>query len=569
VVIASAVREAIPDERIGDCFAAARLAMTGGLSSYSNTLDSIGTMSRIQIVSAAHAASLIPDDATVVISSSAGLNCPDAILRALGERFAQTGAPRRLTTIHPIASGDMFGIGGMDHLAQPGLLRRVIAGSYPSGPSSLPSPKIWQMIYNNKVEAYNFPSGILFHILREAAAKRPGVLTQVGLDTFIDPRRQGGRMNEITPPDLVRVVEFDGAEWLYFKSLQPDVAIIRGTTADEDGNISMEHEGAYLGAYDCALATRNNRGIVLAQVKRVTAAGSLHPQMVRVPGILVDYVVVAPEQWQTTQTPYDPAISGETRRPLSEFQPLPFNTDKVIARRAAMMLRKHEAVILGFGISALVPQILLEEGLHGQVTWVIEQGAVGGVPLTGFPFGCAVNAQALVPSPDQFTYFHGGGADRALLSFMQVDAEGNVNVSRLAARPHVTAGVGGFIDITAHARHIVFSGYFTAGGLELAIENGKLRIVKEGKARKFTRQVEHVTFSGRRARERAQEVWFITERCGLKLEREGLTVVEIAPGVDLARDILAQADVALRVSPDVRTMDARLFRPEPMRLVLE
>jgi propionate CoA-transferase len=526
-------------------------------------------MSRVQIISAAHAATLIPNDSLVVISSSSGLNCPDAILKAIGERFAQTGAPRNLTTLHPIASGDMYGIAGIDHLAQKGLLKRAIAGSYPSGPSSLPSPKIWQMINANEIEAYNFPSGTLFHVLREGAAKRPGVLTKVGLDTFIDPRRNGGRMNDITPPDLVRVVEFDGDEWLYFKSLYPNIAIIRGTTADEDGNISMEHEGAYLGAYDCALAARNNRGTIIAQVKRITTAGSLHPQMVRVPGILVDYLVVVPDQWQATQTPYDPAISGETRRPLGEFQPLSFDTDKIIARRAAMTLRKNEAVNLGFGISALVPEILLEEQLHGAVTWVIEQGAVGGLPLTGFPFGCAVNAQAIVPSPDQFTYFHGGGFDRALLSFMQVDRDGNVNVSRLAARPHVTAGAGGFIDITAHARRLVFSGYFTAGGLELAIDGGKLRIVKEGKARKFTRQVEHVTFSGRRARANAQDVLFVTERCVIRLERDGLTVIEVAPGIDAQRDVLAQADCELRVSPNLKTMDARLFRPEPMGLMLD
>ncbi len=525
-------------------------------------------MSRVQIISAVQAAQLIPSNSLVTISSSSGLNTPDAVLQAIGERFAQTGAPENLTTFHPIASGDMYGIAGIDHLAQPGLLKRVIAGSYPSGPSSMPSPKIWQMINANQVEAYNFPSGILFHMLREAAAKRPGVLTQVGLDTFVDPRRHGGRMNDCTPREVVRVVEFDGQEWLYFKSLQPNVAIIRGTTADEFGNISMEHEGAYLGAYDVALATRNNRGIVIAQVKRLTTAGALHPQMVRVPGILVDYVVVAPEQMQATQTPYDPAISGEVRRPLTEFTPLPFNTDKVIARRAAMTLRESEAVNLGFGISALVPEILLEEGLHGQVTWVIEQGAVGGLPLTGFPFGCAVNAEAIIPSPDQFTYFQGAGFDRSLLSFMQVDTDGNVNVSRLAARPHVTAGAGGFIDITANGRNLVFSGYFTAGGLDLAIENGALKILKEGKARKFTSQVEHVTFSGRRARTNGQNILYITERCVIRLEPEGLTVIEIAPGVNLKRDVLEQADVPLRVSPELRMMDARLFKPEKMGLKL-
>jgi acyl CoA:acetate/3-ketoacid CoA transferase len=285
--------------------------------------------------------------------------------------------------------------------------------------------------------------------------------------------------------------------------------------------------------------------------------------------VLVDYVVTAPEQMQTTQTPYDPAISGEVRRPMDAFTAVEWGPEKVIARRAAMELRDGDAVNLGFGISALVPYILLEEGLPGAVTWVIEQGAVGGLPLTGFQFGCAANAETIVPSPDQFTYFQGGGFDRGLLSFLQVDREGSVNVSRLRALPHVTAGAGGFIDITARARHLVFSGYFTAGGLELALEGGQLRVAREGRSRKLVPEVEQVTFSGRRAREQGQRATFITERCVLSLERNGLTVVEIAPGVELERDILAQADFPLRVSPDLRVMDARLFRPERMGLVLE
>ena len=375
-------------------------------------------------------------------------------------------------------------------------------------------------------------------------------------------------MNAATTEDLVRVVEFDGEEWLYVRAIPVDVAIVRGTTADERGNVSMEHEGAYLGALDQALAARANGGIVIAQVERLTAAGSLPPQRVRIPSTLVDCVVLAPDQWQTTQTPYDPAISGEVRRPLSAFEPVEWGTDKVIARRAAMELRDGEAVNLGFGISALVPRILLEEGLAEAVTWVIEQGAVGGVPLLGFQFGCAANAQAIVPSPAQFTYFQGGGFDRSLLSFLQVDAAGNVNVSRLAARPHVTAGAGGFVDITARARHLVFSGYLTAGGLKLALADGQLRILQEGSTPKFVPEVEHVTFSGRMARERGQRVTYVTERCVLRLEPDGLTVTEIAPGLDLRRDVLDRADIPLRVSPNLRPMDARLFRPEPIGLVL-
>ena len=524
-------------------------------------------MSQSKIIPLEKVGGLIPDRAVVTVSSSSGLGCPDAALRAIGEYFAKNGTPREITSIHPIAAGDMYGMPGVDHLAQPGLLKRVIAGSYPSGPSSMPSPKIWQMIIENQVEAYNIPSGILFHMHRESAACRPGILTKVGMDTFVDPRRQGARMNDCSP-DFVRVVNFEGDEWLFFPSIPPDVAIIRGTTADEHGNLTMEHEGAYLGAFDQALAARNNGGVVIAQVKRLTAFGSLRPQQVRVPGILVDYIVIDPDQQQTTQTPYNPAISGEVFRPLWDFKPIEWGLDKIIARRAAVELCEDDVVNLGFGICALVPRILIDEGLHGEVSWVIEQGAVGGIPLLGFAFGCASNADAIVPSPDQFTYFQGAGFDRSCLSFLQVDKEGSVNVSRLALRPHVTAGCGGFVDITANARSILFCGYFTAGGLDLRIEDGRLRIVKEGKNKKFIPEVEHVTFSGRRARELNQEVLYITERCVLRLEPEGLTVIEIAPGIDLERDVLGQADIPLRVSETLKSMDERLFRPGSFGLKL-
>jgi acyl CoA:acetate/3-ketoacid CoA transferase len=402
----------------------------------------------------------------------------------------------------------------------------------------------------------------------DAAAKRPGVLTRVGLDTYVDPRRSGGRMNEATTDDIVEVVKFDGQEWLYFRAIPIDAAIIRGTTADDFGNISMEHEGAYLGALDQALAARNNGGIVIAQVKRTTAQGTIPTQDVRVPGNLVDYVVVDAEQMQTTQTRYDPAISGELRASLDSFEPVEWGTDKVIARRAAMELLDGDAVNLGFGISALVPRILLEEGLAGDVTWAIEQGAVGGVPLLGFAFGCAANAMAIMPSPMQFVYFQGGGFDRTFLSFLQVGEDGSVNVSKLAAKPHVTAGVGGFVDITANARNIVFSGYLTAGGIDLAIDDGALQIRREGKVRKFVREVEQVSFSGRMALERGANVTYVTERCVLKLLPVGLTVTEIAPGVDLRRDVLDQVDFPLQVSNELTEMDARLFRPDLMGLEL-
>ena len=521
-----------------------------------------------KVIALDQAAALIPDGATVSVSSSSGLGCPDALLRAIGDRFRATGEPRSLTMIHPIAAGDMYGIAGIDHVAEPGLIKRVIAGSYPSGPSSLPSPKIWQLIDGDQIEAYNLPSGVLFHMHADAAAGRPGVLSKVGLDTFVDPRRQGGRMNQATQADLVDVVALDGEEWLYYRAIPIDVAIVRGTTADELGNISMEHEGAYLGGLDQALAARNNGGVVIAQVERLTTAGSIPPQQVRIPGALVDRVVVAADQMQTTQTAYDPAISGEVRRPGEQFELPEWGLEKVIARRAAMELIDGEAVNLGFGISALVPRILLEEGLDGHVTWVIEQGAVGGMPLLGFQFGCAANAQAIMPSPAQFTYFQGGGFGRCLLSFLQVDGAGNVNVSRLRGKPHVTAGAGGFIDITARARHLVFSGLFSAGRQQIEIADGMLVIHEDGHVAKFVPEVEHVTFSGRMARERGQAATFVTERCVIRLLAEGLTVTEVAPGIDLERDILNRLPIALRVSPELREMDARLFRPEPMGLQL-
>jgi propionate CoA-transferase len=520
------------------------------------------------ILTADEAAALIPDGAIVTVSSSSGLGCPDAVLAAIGRRFEASGHPRALTTLHPIAAGDMWGVKGIDHLARPGLLARILGGSYPSGPSSAEPPAIWTMVTNNEIPAYNVPSGILFDMHREAAAKRPGVLTKIGMGTFVDPDNQGCAMNDLAATEpIVSRVEFDGEDWLYFRSIIPKVAIIRATTADERGNLSYEHEGGYLGPLDQALAVRNNGGIVIAQVKRVAAAGSLKAQQVLVPGILVDAIVVAPDQMQTTQTVYDPAISGEVARPLSSFGTPTFDVAKVIARRVAQELRYGDAVNIGFGISANVPRILIEEGQHGAVTWVIEQGAVGGVPLLDFQFGCASNAEAIVPSPYQFTYFQGAGFDLSLLSFLQIDRHGSVNVSKLGVRPHVTAGAGGFIDITARAKRIVFSGYFSAGA-KLGITDGKLVIEREGKVRKLVEAVEHISFSGPRAVAQGQDITYITERCVMKLTADGIVVTEIAPGIDLERDILAQSEFPLLVRQPPKVMEAALFNEDLLGLAV-
>jgi acyl CoA:acetate/3-ketoacid CoA transferase len=346
------------------------------------------------------AAARIQDGAVVSVSSSSGLGCPDLVLEAVGSRFDQEGHPRNLTMLHPIAAGDMYGIKGIDHIAKDGLIKRVLAGSYPSGPSSKEMPEIWKMIVENRIEAYNVPSGILFDMHRDVAARRAGVLTKVGMDTFVDPIRQGCAMNESAAAhSIVSRLEFNGETWLHFPNIAPDVAIIRATTADGHGNLTYEHEGAYLGGLEQAIAVRNNGGLVIAQVKRITARGSLRPHDVRVPGHLVDLIVVDPDQKQTTETDYDPAISGEIMRPYASFSIPGFGIEKVIARRAAMELRNGQTANLGFGMSAMVPRILLEEGCERSVTWAIEQGAVGGMPLTDFAFGCASNADCFVPSP--------------------------------------------------------------------------------------------------------------------------------------------------------------------------
>ncbi len=520
-------------------------------------------------LSAEKAAELIPDDAIVTVSSSSGLGCPDDVLRGIGARFAATGSPRRLTSVNPIAAGDMYGIEGIDHLAQDGLLARVIAGSFPSGPSSMPPPKIRQMIDSDSIEAWNLPSGVIFQMHAASANRQPGVLTEVGLDTFIDPRREGGAMNPSTPSDYVEVEKFRGQEWLFFPAIAPDVAIVRATSADEHGNLSSEHEGSPLGALDQAIAAHNNGGLVIAQVERVVEAGTIPPQNVRVPGNLVDVVVVAPEQMQTTEISYDPALSGEIRVPKGAIDLLPWGVEKVLARRAAQELQRGWTVNLGFGLCSGVPNVLLEEGHEDAVTWVIEQGAVGGFPLAGSAFGCAYNADAIVPSPDQFSLFHGGGIDAACLSFMELDQFGNVNVSWLPGRSHVSAGVGGFTDITSAAPRIILVGHFNAGRKSIDVADGSLHIHQDGSVPKIVDHVAQVTFSGRRAIETGQLVTFVTERCVLELRAEGLTVTEIAPGVDLQSHILDAAGAQLHVAADLRIMEASLFSEAPFGLDLD
>ncbi len=517
-----------------------------------------------KLVSAAQAVARIPDDAVVTVSSSSALGCPDLVLKAIGDRFEAEGHPRNLTTLHPIAAGDMYGVKGVDHIAKDGLLSRILGGSYPSGPSNLPMPEIWKMVVEDRVAAYNVPSGIMYDMHREAAARRPGVLTKVGLDTFADPIREGCAMNaKGAAQPIVKRVEFDGETWLHFPNILPDVCILRATTADEAGNLTYEHEGAYLGGLEQAIATRNHGGLVIAQVERVTSSGSLRPHDVRVPGHLVDLVVIDADQKQTCETPYDPAISGQIMRPWSSFTLAEHGIEKVIARRAALELKRGMTANLGFGISAMVPRILLEEGHPEAVTWAIEQGAVGGMPLTGFAFGCASNAYGFVPSPQQFIYFQGGGFDMSFLSFLEVDIDGNVNVSKLGKKPYLTAGCGGFVDITAHARKIVFSGWFEAGA-QMSLTGDGVTVEKPGRFTKMVEKVEHVTFSGRRAREQGQEVLYVTERCVMRLGEGGLVATEIMPGIDPQKDIVAASEGRVSIAENASRMPRSILSEAPM-----
>lgn len=516
-----------------------------------------------KVISAAEAARIVRSGSTLTVCGVVGALCPEKVLAAVEERFLAEGEPRDLTVVCPVAVGDVWDLPGMDRFAHEGMTRRFIAGSYVIGtsPKTGKGPRAVEMILRDEVEGYNFPIGALFNLHRDIAAGRPGHVTDVGLHTFVDPRRGGGKINRRAEENLVELVTIGGREYIFYKAYPIDVAIIRGTTADEDGNIAMEHEGMYSGVLVQALAAHNSGGKVIAQVERVAARGSLNPQLVRVPGNVVDAVVVDPQQVQATGIAFDPAVSGEVRVPADQVaRALPLTPEKVIGRRALMELRRGQTVILGFGVPSLLPSIAWEEGLLADYTFTIEHGAVGGVPLAGFQFGVAANPMAIVDCPTHFDYIDGGGVDVACLSFAEVGPDGSVNVSKL---PQMIPGCGGFIDITHRARRIVFCGTFTAGGYKAAVEDGRLAIKQEGRFQKFVREPHHLTLSGAYAWRKGQRITYISERGVFELTEEGPRLVEVAPGVDVRRDIAAQMRFELRVAADLRPMEPLLFRPEP------
>jgi len=459
-----------------------------------------------------------------------------------------------LTLVHPVGLGDMD-TQGVGHLAYPDLLKRIVTGALVN------TPAIQKMAQDDTVEAYTLPQGALSQLTREMAAGRPGLISHVGLHTFVDPRRGGGRQSPSAIEDLVDVVELGGREWLFYKPFKVDVALLRGTTADEDGNITMEREAVFGEMLSMAQATHNAGGVVIVQVSRLAQKGALNPKNIKIPGMLVDLVVVDPDQMQSYTTQYNAAFAGELRVPLGEIPPLPFDPRKIIARLAAMELFPQAICNLGAGVSTGIANIAAEEGFLNQIVLTNEQGLIGGAPASGVDAGAAMNYDSIIDQPYQFDFYDGGGLDLAFLSFAQVDGEGSVNVSRFGDK---VIGIGGFQNIAQNAKKMIFSGTFTAGGLKLAWPDGQARILNEGRFLKFVAELQQISYSGSYALELGQDVLFITERAVFQRGQSGLVLIEIAPGIDLQRDVLAQMGFKPQISPTLKEMDKRIFLPESM-----
>lgn len=510
-----------------------------------------------KVVDPQDAVAVIRDGDVVASTGYGGNGTPDQLFVALEERFLATGTPRDLTLVFAGGQGDGREK-GLNHLGHEGLVRRVIGGHFGL------IPRIERLIVANRIEAYNLPEGVITHLYRDIAAGKPGTLTRVGLGTFVDPRHGGGRMNARTTESLVRLIEVDGDEFLLYRAFPIHIALLRGTSADPDGNLTGERESLVLENLALAIAARNSGGLALCQVGWIAAEGSLDARNVRVPGILVDCVVAAaPEHhMQTYGTPYNPAFSGEMRVPIKALQPMPLDHAKVIARRAAMELSANAVINVGIGMPDNVARIAAEEHIADLITLTVDPGVIGGVPMGGADFGAAVNWQATIDHGAEFDLIDGGGLDTAFLGFGECDREGNVNASRFGDR---VPGCGGFINISQSSRKIVFTGTFTSGGLATTIADGRLAIASEGRFGKFVERVGHLTFSGPRAAARGQEVLFVTERCVFRLDAGGLVLAEVAPGIDIARDILRLLPFAVDTSATV-SMNPALFLPGPIGL---
>ena len=513
-----------------------------------------------KIVTAEEAVRMIRDNDTVAFGGFACIGVCEEIAAALEQYYLETGAPKDLTLMFAVATGPGNDTNrGLNHLAHEGLIKRIIGGHWGL------APKIQRLAVENKVVAYNLPQGIISHMYRNIASQKSGIFSDVGLGTFVDPRNGGGKLNEKTTEDIVRLMEIDDKEYLYYKTLPINIAVIRGTTADTNGNITMEKEALTLESLSIAMAARNSGGLVIAQVERVARAGTLNSRQVKIPGILVDCVVVAsPENhWQTLGELYNPAFSGEMEVPMDAIPSMELCCRKIIARRAAFEIKPNCVVNLGIGVPEGIASVANEEKILDFMTMTAEPGVIGGLPAGGLNFGAATNATAVIDQPYQFDFYNGGGVDVAFLGMAEADRAGNVNVSRFGNK---LSGAGGFINISQNSKKVVFMGTFTAGGMKYMIEDGRLVIKEEGRFRKFVDQVNHITFSGSYGAKSKRKILYITERCVFELGTKGPELVEIAPGLDLQKDILDHMDFRPVIREPLKQMDRRIFHPDKMGL---
>lgn len=510
-----------------------------------------------KIITAEDAARLIRDGDTVTTSGFVGIGVPEALLKALEAQFLETGAPRDLTLIFAAAQGDGKER-GLNRLAHEGLVAEAVGGHWGL------VPKLGRLALDGKIRAYNLPQGVISQLFRDSAGGRPGLLTRVGLHTFVDPRLQGGKINAQTTKDIVEVTRIGDEEFLYYHTRKIDVALLRGTSADPSGNVTMENEALVLDGLSQAMAVKNSGGVVIVQVERTVARGALSPRDVQIPGALVDAVVLSEpaDHHQTFATPFSHGFSGRFRVTKDAAPEMSLTARKIIARRAAFELPVNGVVNLGIGMPEGVAAVAAEEKLLDHLTLTTEPGVIGGQPASGLDFGAAVNTDAIIPQSLQFDFYDGGGLDLAILGMAEVDGAGSVNVSRFGPR---LAGSGGFINISQNARALVLTGTFTSGALDVAVAGGQLAISNEGKVRKFMNAVEQVTFSGPHAAKQAQPVLYVTERCVFRLTRDGVELTEVAPGIDIDRDILSLMDFVPRIVNPI-AMDPRIFRDEPMGL---